>query len=127
MNQHSNAVEWQGKGFLLIGPPDSGKSELSMQLIERGAILVADDQVLLSEENGIWIARPHEVLQGKLKLRGQGILDVAWKPQTIVAHIFCSPLPAFALSKPPQIGLPFITLHFHEKNAVSQVEHTLQV
>ena len=61
-------------GVLLCGPSGSGKSDLALRLIDQGAVLVADDQVLLREEGRILLAEPPEILAGLLEVRGHGIL-----------------------------------------------------
>ncbi|HUM08632.1 MAG TPA: aldolase [Acidocella sp.] len=62
---------------LLLGPAGAGKSDLLLRLIDRGFILVADDQVLV--ENGI--ARAPEALAGLLEVRGLGIFRLPCLPQ----------------------------------------------
>jgi HPr kinase/phosphorylase len=42
---HGTCVVVDGMGVLIRGPSGSGKSDLAMRLIERGGLLVADDQV----------------------------------------------------------------------------------
>jgi serine kinase of HPr protein (carbohydrate metabolism regulator) len=61
-------------GVLLRGPSGSGKSDLALRLIDQGAVLVADDQVLLRREGGRLLADPPDILAGLLEVRGLGIL-----------------------------------------------------
>ena len=61
-------------GILLRGPSGSGKSDLTLRLIGEGAMLVADDQVQLSDVAGSLIAKAPDKLAGKLEVRGCGIL-----------------------------------------------------
>ena len=49
---HGTCVELFGLGVLLRGPSGCGKSDLALRLIDDGARLVADDQVVLTEEAG---------------------------------------------------------------------------
>jgi HPr kinase/phosphorylase len=77
-------------GVLLLGKSGAGKSDLALRLICVGgvpphlpdapAMLVADDQVCLSREDGKLIARPPRNIAGKLEVRGIGILDVPYAP-----------------------------------------------
>ena len=67
-------MQWNGVGVLLRGPSGSGKSDLALRLIEEGAVLVADDQVVLSREGRRILASPPETLAGLLEVRGLGIL-----------------------------------------------------
>lgn len=58
---------------ILRGPAGAGKSDLALRLIESGAVLVADDQVLLRRDDGGIRVRPPAALEGLMELRGQGI------------------------------------------------------
>ena len=40
---HATCVAIEGRGVLIVGPSGSGKSDLALRLIDRGAALVADD------------------------------------------------------------------------------------
>lgn len=73
---HGTCIAVEGRGALFRGAPGSGKSDLALRLIERGAQLVADDQVIIDEQSGGLCARPAPNLAGKLEVRGIGILDV---------------------------------------------------
>jgi serine kinase of HPr protein (carbohydrate metabolism regulator) len=71
---HASCVEWNGSGVLLRGPSGAGKSDLALRLIEQGARLVADDQVLIEAQGGQLIARAPTALAGLLEVRGIGIV-----------------------------------------------------
>lgn len=71
---HATCVALKGRGVLLRGGSGSGKSDLALRLIDRGAELVADDQVALSREDGWLIARPPASLAGLIEVRGIGIV-----------------------------------------------------
>ncbi len=73
---HATCVEIGGSGVLLRGRPGSGKSDLALRLIDGGARLVADDQVIVSLERGRIVARPPSTILGRLEVRGIGIIDV---------------------------------------------------
>ena len=74
MNLHATCIVVEEIGVLLRGPSGSGKSDLALRLIDQGAVLVADDQVLLRREEGRLLADPPEILAGLLEVRGLGIL-----------------------------------------------------
>ncbi|HET8727232.1 MAG TPA: HPr kinase/phosphatase C-terminal domain-containing protein [Alphaproteobacteria bacterium] len=69
---HATCVALQGAGVLLRGPSGSGKSDLALRLIDGGALLVADDRVALTLEDGRVMARPPAALAGFLEVRGIG-------------------------------------------------------
>lgn len=73
---HATAVAIDGIGVLLIGPSGSGKSDLALRLIDRGAILISDDAVKLSiaDKQPMLGAVPN--IAGKLEIRGVGICTV---------------------------------------------------
>ena len=87
MPLHATCVSWRDGGILLTGPSGSGKSDLALRMIRAGALLVADDQVIVQTDNGRLIARPPARLAGKIEVRGLGILPVPHKPQDQVEII----------------------------------------
>ncbi len=81
------AVVVAGTGVLLQGPAGAGKSETALALLDRGHALVADDAPLWQLRDGLPEARCPEGFEGRLALRGIGIIDVrdhfgagAWRP-----------------------------------------------
>lgn len=83
---HGSCVSIGGSGVLLLGKPGSGKSDLVLRLLDhrgsgisdnvRGALLVADDQVSITLEEGKLTASAPAALAGKLEIRGLGIVSV---------------------------------------------------
>lgn len=66
-----------GKGVMIIGKSGIGKSELALDLISRGHMLVADDRVDVSRiHNDIMCTAP-KLLKRMLEIRGLGIVDVS--------------------------------------------------
>lgn len=61
---------------MLAGPSGSGKSDLALQLIDRGYKLVADDQTLLSIKKDRLVASAPPSISGKMEVRGLGIIDL---------------------------------------------------
>jgi RNase adaptor protein for sRNA GlmZ degradation len=58
---------------LLRGPSGAGKSDLALRLIESGAVLVADDQVDLSDIDGVLFASPPPTIAGLIEIRNIGL------------------------------------------------------
>ena len=74
-NIHASCVSWQDKGILILGQSGSGKSDLSLRLIqEYDALLVADDRVDLNVSHETIVASSPQPLVGMLEVRGIGIL-----------------------------------------------------
>jgi serine kinase of HPr protein (carbohydrate metabolism regulator) len=73
---HATAVAIGGVAVLIEGPSGSGKSDLALRLIDRGAVLISDDQTLLIRAGSRLLARPPQTIAGKLEVRGVGILSM---------------------------------------------------
>lgn len=71
-----SAVAIDGRAVLIEGPPGSGKSSLALALIDRGAVLIGDDGVCLANGTDRVIAKPPPNIEGKLEIRGVGIVDL---------------------------------------------------
>jgi HPr kinase/phosphorylase len=70
---HATAVSINGEGVLLVGPSGSGKSDLALRLIDRGATLVSDDAVELTAGDGHLMLTGAPNITGKIEIRGIGI------------------------------------------------------
>jgi HPr serine kinase-like protein len=73
---HATCVAIGGRGVLIRGRSGSGKSDLALRLIDRGAGLVSDDYVIVTGKDGRASARAPEAIAGKLEVRGIGIVDL---------------------------------------------------
>jgi serine kinase of HPr protein (carbohydrate metabolism regulator) len=78
-NIHASCVAIGSAGVLLLGKSGAGKSDLALRLIDDGAVLVADDRVLLSVSNGVLQARAPDTIRGLLEIRGLGIVQMPVK------------------------------------------------
>ena len=70
---HGTCVEVKGKGVLITGNPGAGKSALALQLMDRGALFISDDQTVLSQETGEIVIQAPLALKGLMEVRGVGI------------------------------------------------------
>ncbi len=73
---HASCVCLNNKGVLLLGESGAGKSSAALALIEKGAVLVADDYVEVNVENNQVVARCPDTIFGKLEVRGVGIVSM---------------------------------------------------
>jgi serine kinase of HPr protein (carbohydrate metabolism regulator) len=71
---HASCVAIRGAGLLILGASGRGKSDLAFRLIDRGAVLVADDRVTLKVEGELLIASAPRRIAGLLEVRGVGIV-----------------------------------------------------
>ena len=65
-----------GIGVMITGKSGIGKSEVALDLISRGHMLVADDRVDVSRVHNDIICRAPSLLRRMLEIRGLGIVDV---------------------------------------------------
>ena len=85
VSMHGTLVDVSGVGLLFRGRSGIGKSEVALDLVERGHRLVADDVVIINRKpQGILAGCSAEMLQDHIEIRGIGILDVkkmfgAWR------------------------------------------------
>jgi len=74
---HASLVDVYGVGLLVTGRSGIGKSEVALDLIERGHRLVADDVVLMTRTaDDVLIGRGTDISDHHIELRGVGIVDV---------------------------------------------------
>ncbi len=74
---HGSLVAVYGVGMLFTGRSGIGKSELALDLVERGHQLVADDVVnIVQQGSHVLIGSGSEMLQYHMEVRGLGIIDV---------------------------------------------------
>lgn len=70
----ASCVAIQGRALLIEGAPGSGKSNLALALIDRGAQLVGDDGILLRPAADRLLASPHPNIRGLIEVRNLGLL-----------------------------------------------------
>ncbi|HCK99760.1 MAG TPA: HPr(Ser) kinase/phosphatase [Candidatus Marinimicrobia bacterium] len=74
---HGSLVDVYGVGLLLTGRSGIGKSEVALDLVERGHRLVADDVVkIIRRADNVIIGTSDEFLEHHMEVRGLGIVDV---------------------------------------------------
>lgn len=111
---HGTCVAHRGRATLFVGPAGSGKSRLAAEAIHLGgAMLVADDQVLLSAREGVLYAAPVPSIAGVLSLREHGLLKLPYEADVPVATVIAA-LPLTGLRGQVSlvgVTLPLITLN----------------
>ena len=73
----ASAVAIDGRAILIRGASGAGKSELALMLIDRGGLLVSDDQVAVSRRGDGLFAAPAPNIAGKIEVRNLGIIAMA--------------------------------------------------
>ncbi len=74
---HGSFIDVYGIGVLLTGRSAIGKSEVALDLVERGHRLVADDVVLVTRKGeGILMGAGSDMVKHFMEIRGLGLIDV---------------------------------------------------
>lgn len=73
---HATCIAIGGRGLLLLGHSGTGKSDLALRLIDRGARLVSDDYTLVATEDGRLTGRAPPAIAGKIEVRGVGLVTI---------------------------------------------------
>lgn len=84
---HATSVAIDGHAVLLEGASGVGKSDLALRLIDRGGILVSDDQTLLVRQGDRLVARSPATIRGQIEVRGLGIVTMPHVEDVPVALI----------------------------------------
>lgn len=75
---HGSAVAIGGLGVLLLGPSASGKSDLALRLIDRGAKMIGDDILYIKSTDNVPQLEYAPSIAGKIEVRGVGICTVEY-------------------------------------------------
>ena len=128
---HASCVVIGSHAVLLRGPSGSGKSDLALRLIDRGAKLVSDDYTVLTPAGGKLVATAPSTIKGQMEVRGLGIIHVSVVDEGLVA--LCvdlrSTVERYPLVEKSEvmagIQLPLVMLNPFEASAPIKVELAL--
>ncbi len=74
---HGSFVDVYGIGLLIVGRSGIGKSEIALDLVERGHRLVSDDVVTITRKGeNILIGTGTDLVKHFMEIRGLGLIDV---------------------------------------------------
>jgi HPr kinase/phosphorylase len=137
---HATCIAVGDMGVLLMGKPGSGKSDLALRMIDMPGFgtgsdvllsrLVSDDQVVLTRETQLLVARAPDTLKGRIEIRGLGIVPVPAVDQIQVRlvvnlvkedDIERLPDPAFSDCAFLGVRIPAITLYPFAASAPAQL------
>ena len=129
---HATAVAINGAGVLLLGPSGSGKSDLALRLIDRGAVLISDDGVLVDAGTQAPILRTAPNIAGMIEMRGVGIVDMPFADEVPLHLVVTLAVDAIRLPSADQSmeiagsQVCFIALSAFEASAPLKVERALR-
>lgn len=124
---HASAVAIDGRAVLISGPSGSGKSDLTLRLLDRGFTLVSDDQTLVKREGERLIASAPPIIAGKLEIRGIGIVEMDHTGDVPIALLVeltseIQRLPDDSRERPiAGIPLPLVSIDAMSASAASKV------
>ena len=74
---HASLADVYGVGLLFVGRSGIGKSEIVLDLVERGHRLVADDVVeLVRKGEELVVGKGRKMLEHNMEIRGIGVVDI---------------------------------------------------
>ncbi|MDQ3144055.1 MAG: HPr kinase/phosphatase C-terminal domain-containing protein [Pseudomonadota bacterium] len=128
---HASTVALDERAVLITGPSGSGKSDLTLRLLDRGFVLVSDDQTIVRKTDDRLVASPPPTIAGKLEIRGIGIVEinhVADMPLALVVELTSDiqRLPDDSRERPIMgVKLPLISVDAKTASAASKVAMAL--
>jgi len=73
---HGTSFVFEGVGVLVMGDSGSGKSDLALQMMDRGGKLIADDYTEVTAVDGQLQLRAPKVTEGLMEIRGLGLVTI---------------------------------------------------
>lgn len=128
---HASCVSVDGRGVLITGVSGGGKSDLCLRLIDAGAVLVADDRVIVeSLSESVLSACAPERLRGLLEVRGVGVMTVPYQdsvPLVLVVEAVATSerLPDALSIEIAGVSLPLLQLNLLHASAPAKLRLAL--
>lgn len=133
---YATTVAIGGRAIAIRGDSGSGKSDLALRLIDRGAVLLSDDYTHIEARDGRAIASPAPNIAGLIEVRGLGPMAMPYVDAAPVALVVALAPPS---GPPPErcpsetrttrlcgVDLPLIHIHGLDASAPIKVELALK-
>ncbi len=129
---HATSVTIDGRALLIAGASGSGKSDLALRLIDRGARLLSDDYTRIARRGDRLVALSAPRIEGMMEVRGIGIVELDHVAEAPVALILDLDAPVDRL--PPEelpasqfhgLSVPVLPLAAFEASAPIKAEQAL--
>jgi HPr kinase/phosphorylase len=126
--QHASCVSIHGKGVLLLGEAGAGKSDLALRLIHAGAVLIADDQVIITHVDEQLLASCPEKITGLIEARGIGLLTLPYQ-QNVPLALAVKLVERKAVLRLPEptffdcfgLKVPLLSLHAFDESVCAKI------
>ena len=133
-NFQGTCIAFGEEAVLFRGPSGSGKSDLALRCIEKGADLISDDQTILCKKNQNIFASAPRTLAGKLEVRGLGIVDFPYRENASLVLVLdlinegtVARLPKIDFVDYFDIKIPNLRILSFESSAVEKVSLALRL
>ncbi|MBB4154092.1 serine kinase of HPr protein (carbohydrate metabolism regulator) [Sphingomonas jinjuensis] len=128
---HATCVAIHGRAVLIEGRSGTGKSDLALRLIDRGAVLVGDDRVRIEAAGGRLVAHAVPTIAGRIEVRGVGIATLPFLAEAPVALLVMLGAPVKRLPEPMTrrlagVDIPAIALDAFEASTPIKIELALR-
>src|SRR5262249_36980093 len=127
---HASCIALGERAILLTGPSGSGKSDLALRLLDRGAILVSDDYTVLTARGDALIATAPATIAGRIEVRGVGLVEIGHEsgfPVSLIVDLAAAPerMPIGASRTIAGVAIPVVAISPFEASAPIKVELAL--
>lgn len=129
---HASTVSIGGRAVLISGRPGTGKSDLALRLIDRGAVLVSDDYTIVTRSGKKLLASAPETIRGRIEIRGIGLVDMPHETAVPVALVIDIDEAVPRMPEPDRtrliadIAVPLFAMAAYEASAPIKVEQMLK-
>ena len=129
---HATAVAVDNSGILLCGASGSGKSDLALRLIDRGAKLISDDRVIIRKASDLPRLYAPPNIAGKIEIRALGITAIPFEEGvTLRLAVMLDQIPerlpdGWKISVFGGFSIPMLAINGFEASAPIKVEHALK-